>query len=132
MLNPGQVSNLLEIPPSTLRRYVKLFGERHLSPAARKRRGRRFTDADVTTLAQIRALIGEGIPLHEVSVHLETTGEPERPAEAADLTVPAIVERLDEVLVELEKLRQELDDSRRAQQAQAEELARLRAWLGMR
>ena len=43
MFTPGQVSDMLEVPPSTLRRYVKQF-ETHLSESATKKRGRHYTE----------------------------------------------------------------------------------------
>ncbi|MCH8093054.1 MAG: MerR family transcriptional regulator [Chloroflexi bacterium] len=51
MFTPGQVSDMLEIPPSTLRRYVKDF-PKHLSKTATKKRGRRFTELNIAILAR--------------------------------------------------------------------------------
>jgi hypothetical protein len=56
MFTPGQVSEMLEIPPSTLRRYLKQF-ETHLSESATKKRGRRFSEGEVG-LAVMKGWIG--------------------------------------------------------------------------
>lgn len=59
MFTSGQVATMLELPSSTLRRYVATFGG-FLSEGARQARSRRFTDGDVVILRRIRELLGEG------------------------------------------------------------------------
>lgn len=75
-----QVSDMLEIPPSTLRRYVKHFAER-LSDEATKKRGRRFTERDVSILARARELIQQGRSPDKVASLLQVVGEEEEKPE---------------------------------------------------
>lgn len=71
---PGEVSTMLSIPPSTLRRYVATFGE-YLTPEARKKRGRNFTEEDINVIAQIRDLASQGIPLESIGPQIAQTFE---------------------------------------------------------
>lgn len=59
MFTSGQVAKMLELPASTLRRYVATFGAA-LSDGARASRSRRFTDGDVVILRRVRELLSEG------------------------------------------------------------------------
>ena len=61
---PGEVSNYLDIKPSTLRRYARLFAE-YLSPSAQGRR-RKYTDQDLEILQKIKTLAGDGMPIAEI------------------------------------------------------------------
>ena len=71
MFTPGQVSDMLEIPPSTLRRYVKDYPE-HLSETATKKRGRRYTELDIATLdrEQLELARKGGAALEDISLAL--------------------------------------------------------------
>ena len=61
---PGEVSNYLDIKPSTLRRYARLFAE-YLSPSAQGRR-RKYTDQDLEILQKVKTLSGDGLPIAEI------------------------------------------------------------------
>lgn len=76
MWTPGQVSDMLKIPPSTLRRYAADFAD-HLSPGAQRSRGRRFNESDVDILARARELLGQGRSPAEVSAILPVIAESE-------------------------------------------------------
>ncbi len=76
MFTPGQVSDMLEIPPSTLRRYVKDYPE-HLSKTATKKRGRRYTEADIATLARAREMLQQAPDPEEVGKLLAVVSLPE-------------------------------------------------------
>jgi DNA-binding transcriptional MerR regulator len=55
-LTTGQISGLLGIPATTLRRYIRLYGK-HFSKSARiLTRGRRWTQSDIGLLLTIRQL----------------------------------------------------------------------------
>ena len=64
MFTSGEVAAELDVPPSTLRLYVKKAGK-ILSKAARSKSGRRFTALDVDKLRELRQLLkaGELAPL---------------------------------------------------------------------
>ena len=65
MFTSGQVAQMLELPPSTLRRYVARYGDA-LSDGARASRSRRFTDGDVVILQRVRELLSAGKSPDEV------------------------------------------------------------------
>ena len=65
MFTSGQVAKMLELPPSTLRRYVSRYGDA-LSDGARASRSRRFTDGDVVILQRVRELLSAGKSPDEV------------------------------------------------------------------
>jgi len=92
VVTPSEVSQQLEIPPATLRRYVSLFGE-HLSEEATAPRGRQFGDADLATLARIRAMLSEGSSVDDVHEALRTGTVPEveggRPQPSDEPQAPA-------------------------------------------
>ena len=69
MHSPGQVSDLLAIPPSTLRRWAALFSA-HLSAHANQHR-RQYTDQDLATLEYIKDLSSQGILLKDIPGHLD-------------------------------------------------------------
>ena len=130
MFTPGQVSDMLEIPSSSLRRYVLRFAE-HLSATAIKKRGRRFTERDIATLGRARELLQQGRDPLEVNGLLGVVGEEDSEAEpdAALMLVPSISAALTEVGDLTQSLRAEVRDLAESQGATAEELAELRKWL---
>ena len=137
MFTPGQVSDMLDVPSSTLRRYVKQFAA-HLSETATKKRGRRFTERDVATLARARELLQQGRKPPEVNELLPVLGkeDPEAQPDAALALVPSISAALTEALDLAHSLRAEVGDLAgqveqvaQDQGATREELAELRKWL---
>jgi len=138
MFTSGQISDMLSIPPSTLRRYVKQFVE-HLSKDATKKRGRRFTERDVAVLARARELIQQGRSPEEVTSLLQVVGDeeekPEDSASALDL-VPSISRALTEAVDTARALRTDVEDLAgdvaeiaKAQGASEDELRALREWM---
>ena len=69
MYSPGDVTELTGIPSSTLRLYVKQF-KKHLSADAKRKRRRRFAEADIAMLTQARALMAEGYKVADVRTAL--------------------------------------------------------------
>ena len=106
MYTSGQVADMLATPPSTLRRYVKIYGK-HLSESATKKRGRRFTERDVATLARARSLLQQGRTPKETNDLLAVVGEdaPEVEPDAALMLVPSISAALTEALDATQSLR---------------------------
>ena len=56
---------MLQIAPSTLRKYANLYSE-HLSESARRKQ-RKYTDSDIATLKRVCQLRSEGVSLDQVS-----------------------------------------------------------------
>ena len=137
MFTPGQLSDMLEVPPSSLRRYVLQFAE-HLSETAIKKRGRRFTERDVATLARARELLQQGRKPPDVNELLPVLGEIDSNSQpdVALALVPSISAALTEALDMAQSLRAEVGDLAgqveqvaQDQGATREELAELRKWL---
>lgn len=59
MLSPKQVSDLLNIPVSSLRRYAVDYADMLSASAAHEGKKRRYTDNDVLTLRRIRVLVAQ-------------------------------------------------------------------------
>jgi DNA-binding transcriptional MerR regulator len=59
MYTPGQVSEMLDIPPATLRRYSAEYREFLSEDAKLRGRRRAYTDSDLVVLQRIRQYYGE-------------------------------------------------------------------------
>jgi DNA-binding transcriptional MerR regulator len=68
MYTPAQVSTMLSIATSTLRKYSAAY-KSYLSPSA-NRKQRTYTDADIATLKRVCDLRSQNVPLAEISSHL--------------------------------------------------------------
>jgi len=128
---------MLEVPPSTLRRYVKNF-ETHLSESATKKRGRRFSERDVATLARARELLQQGRKPKETNELLAVVGEDDSEAQvdSALMLVPSISEALAGALDVAQTLRSEVgtlaeqvEEIAEGQGATRAELALLREYM---
>jgi len=129
MFTPGQVSDMLEVPPSTLRRYVKDYPE-HLSKTATKKRGRRYTEADIATLARAREMLQQGRSPDEVGSLLAVVGQDDPEAEPDSVLnlVPSISQALSEVQEQAQALRSILENVADNQNEADSRLEALEAW----
>jgi DNA-binding transcriptional MerR regulator len=130
---PSQVQNLLDLPPSTLRRYSQLFGG-YLSEQARSGRKRYYSERDITVLAEIARLSGEGVRIADIPGQLDQVidlSEPEEPEEldqqVTDLALPKILkglndfdrrlvqqkDDLEQLRADVQRLQSELEEQRR-------------------
>ena len=130
MFTPGQVSDMLEVPPSTLRRYVKDYPE-HLSKTATKKRGRRYTEVDIATLARAREMLQQGRSPDEVGSLLAVVGQDDPEAEPDSVLnlVPSISQALSEVQEQAQALRSILETVADNQNAADSRLEALEAWM---
>lgn len=131
MFTPGQVSDMLEIPPSTLRRYVKDYPE-HLSKTATKKRGRRYSELDIATLARAREMLQQGRDPEEVNKLLAVVGQEDGQAEpdSALALVPSISQALVEVQEQAQALRSILEAVADRQSDAERRVEILEAWIG--
>ena len=106
---PGDASAALDIPSSSLRRYVSLFGD-YLSESARRRRGRRFTDQDLGVLTRIRDLATEGVKLADIPAQLGDVKEISPPETALDL--PGFQNRLAEMFEMFQDTQKDVNELR--------------------
>src|SRR3990167_2112761 len=93
---PGEVSTLLAIPSSSLRRYVAILGHL-LSPGARKQRGRTFSESDISVIARVRELTQGGYTLEQIEPLLGDILPEVHPDELPPASALAIVQRIGEV-----------------------------------
>ena len=130
MFTPGQVSDMLEVPPSTLRRYVKDYPE-HLSETATKKRGRRYSEADTATLARAREMLQQGRDPEEVGKLLAAVGQEGGQAEpdSALAPVPSISQALVEVQEQAQALRSILEAVADRQSEAERRVEILEAWI---
>jgi DNA-binding transcriptional MerR regulator len=84
MLTPGQVSESLKVPASTLRRWAVKFVD-HLSPQPKGRTHRKYTVDDLNTFRRIRDLSGQGFTLEEIANRLDVVDQDPPPDDTTDL-----------------------------------------------
>lgn len=95
MFSPGEVSDMLDVPTSTLRRWARQFTP-FLSGGARKRR-RRYSQKDLTIFARIRDFAAQNMSMDDIAGELEgiidqISEEPDQTA----LTLPGLLNRLED------------------------------------
>lgn len=87
---PSQVSEMLQMPASTLRYYARRFKDQLSDQGNRKQR--LYSDQDVKTLGIIHDLSAANVPLHVIEhrLHLNQPQEESRTIENSLALVPAI------------------------------------------
>ena len=107
---PGDVSELLEIPASTLRHWASKVYQAHLSPYAAQRR-RQYTQQDLETIARIKIASDKGILVDDIKKELGEIKIVDIQAEHGVSTnlalIPALAHQqtqLDEISAKLDKL----------------------------
>jgi len=111
-------SEMLEVSPSTLRRYNRHFRD-HLSKTAQRSSARRYTEGDIDTLSRARDLIRTGLSPSEANERLAVVDRDQEAPSDALAMIPSIstaladgeardnilaqkIEELDERLAEVE------------------------------
>jgi DNA-binding transcriptional MerR regulator len=122
MYTPNQTSEMLKIPPSTLRRYVNQYIS-HLSDHATKQHRRRYTDGDIAILARARELLAEGRSPEQVNNLLSVMSAGERSPESTLALIPSISSALAEALDTARSLRVEVDAIHATQTAHDERMS---------
>lgn len=122
MYTPEQASEMLKIPPSTLRRYASQFSA-HLSEHATKQRSRRYTEQDIATLARARELLSEGkSPEQALSLLAVMRTEEQTPDKTLAL-IPSISQALTEALDTARLLRSQVSELSEHQNQQDERMS---------
>jgi DNA-binding transcriptional MerR regulator len=110
MFTPGIAAELINIPPSSLRRYVNLYAP-FLSPAARKR-PRLYNQADLTTIARVKELLSQGILIKDVPQILGSeqgkTIDQDQPQSKA-LALPGLISQIKEMQASFDSQATQLD-----------------------
>lgn len=111
MFTPTQVSEMLSIPTSTLRRYSNDF-KKHLSTLASGGRIRRYTNEDIVILARARKLLKVGHSPDEVNTLLSIVEDNELAYEENDGLefVPGIAEAIEALNSQARNIRNAVDD----------------------
>jgi DNA-binding transcriptional MerR regulator len=122
MIKPGQASDTLDIPPSTLRRLANEF-EDYLSPQTG--RFREYTLEDLDTFRRIRELLSHGMTYEDVKTRLQVLEKPSEDQEVKDLAiVPELIKSLQIASDQLATLQAKSDD-------QDKRIKALEAWLAL-
>jgi len=106
MLTPRQVSDSLNVPSSTIRRWAVRF-ENHLAKRSGKKRT--YTVSDMDTFRKIRDLSGQGFGLDKIDEMLDVVESPEDQSTAL-LSLADFVQSLESAHNEAASLRQMITD----------------------
>jgi DNA-binding transcriptional MerR regulator len=107
MYTPDQVSQMLKIPLSTLRRYSNQYAF-YLSTHTKQQR-RRYTEQDIVVLARARELLNSGKSPEQVSSLLSVISSEEIQPDQTLALIPSISQALQSALDTSRALRAELD-----------------------
>jgi DNA-binding transcriptional MerR regulator len=116
--------------PSTLRRYVTLFGD-YLSQTAKWQRRRRFTPQDMATLSQIKQLASSGVKLEDIGPQLAQVIPEQQQDEVleTELALPGLLDQYNQVLEFLQAQADQIVDQADQLRDQADQLRELKAQL---
>ena len=106
MITPSQVSESINVPASTIRRWAARF-EKHLSP--RKGKKRSYTISDLDTFRKIRDLSNSGHGLKKISEMLDVVEIPEDQSTAL-MNLADFVQAFEMVNAQMLQLQDKLDD----------------------
>lgn len=120
MITPSQVSESLNVPTSTVRRWAVRF-ERHLSKRSGKKRA--YTTSDLDTFRRIRDLSESGYGLDRIDSMLDVV-EPPQDASTSLLTLADFVQSLEVAHNTIASMQTMIDD-------QAARLDNLESWVAM-
>jgi DNA-binding transcriptional MerR regulator len=122
MYSPEQTSEMLKIPPSTLRRYATQY-HAHLSEHATKQHRRKYTEQDIAILARARELLSEGKSPEQVNNLLSVLNAEDKSPESTLALIPSISQALAEALDTARSLRVEVDAIHTTQAAHDERMS---------
>lgn len=106
---PQQVSGMLDIPTSTLRRYSRDWHEHLSASASRQGQKRSYTDTDILTLRRLRALLSQKLDHEDIAARLQVV-EPDTPQESALSMVPAIAGEFENIRSFIAQMQAEHDN----------------------
>jgi DNA-binding transcriptional MerR regulator len=120
MITPRQVSDSINVPPSTIRRWSVRF-EKHLSPRTGKKRT--YTPTDLDTFRRIRDLSASGFGLDRIESMLDVVERPQDKTTAL-LTLADFVQSLESAHSQVASLQATVDE-------QKARLDALESWLSL-
>ena len=107
MFTPKQVSVMLKIPTSSLRRYASVFGDMLSESASQPGKRRLYNDSDLVTLGKIRQLTSSKKTPDEIRALLQVVDDDPPPVTALML-VPEVLQAFEKVSDELTTMRDEI------------------------
>jgi len=120
MYTPKQVSEMLQIPTSSLRRYSEAFKD-HLTIKHTKGQKRTYTEQDIITLGKIRDLAKSGLTHEVISERLPLIEEQSEPIDNALALIPTVAKELEAIkdnqssIVQIiQQLQDDLEDQKTA------------------
>lgn len=126
--SPGQVTDILGIPPSTLRHYAKLFKVYLSSQDGRKQR--LYTEKDLLIFSQIKDFSAANIPLDQIGQRLVVVEQDSpRITDSALALIPSVAGEIKAAQDAARNALAKLESIQQASQDQAEQLSQLTAQL---
>jgi len=125
MIKPGQASEALNIPPSTLRRIANEF-EDFISPQTGSHRS--YTLEDLDLFRKIRDLLSHGLTYEEIKPRLQIVSAAEdhpqdKPKDLA--IVPEIIKQLTLASEMVSDLQAQIEDLKNSDQTKSQEISEL-------
>lgn len=125
---PKQVSEMLQIPASSLRRLSKDFSDQL---SKQKSRHRQYSEDDISLLKRVRELTARGMTLTAVKTEL-TFVTPDQQQPAAPVDTLALIPTISHELTRLDDVTRsiilEFEQIRNDHKATVDRLSRLEAW----
>ena len=119
MLTPFQVSEALQVPGSTVRRWALRY-EKHLSQRTGKKRN--YTMSDLDTFRRIRDLSASGFGLDRIDSMLEIVERPQDPSTAL-VSLADVAQAIEAVNSKSAFLEQQLDQQTKQIDQQTKQIA---------
>jgi DNA-binding transcriptional MerR regulator len=121
---PAEVCAMLEVPPTTLRRYCDSW-EEFLNPRAHSTgKKRRYTDNDILILHKVKAMTRNRRPPEEIRAALTVVTPESEPAGNVLALLPSVIAEFDSLRAQIAALQSEQTETQ-------DRLKRLEAWLKM-
>jgi DNA-binding transcriptional MerR regulator len=125
MITPSQVSESLNVPASTIRRWAARF-EKHLSP--RKGKKRSYTISDLDTFRKIRDLSNNGHGLKKIAEMLDVVEIPEDQSTGL-MNLADFVQAFEMVNAQMLQLQDKLDEQNQKMDNQDQRIKDLEDWI---
>jgi DNA-binding transcriptional MerR regulator len=131
MFTPTQVSEMLSIPPSTLRRLASKFSD---MLSRQRSRHRRYSESDIALLKRIRDMTSHGMSLDEIRTALTIVSDtPKREEVVSDMLslMPAVASELDRLDTAYHQVMTELKHLRASHENAKSTIERFEEWLAL-
>lgn len=128
MYAPSDVSEMLDIRPSTLRYYCAKYSDLLSPTAAPTGKKRRFNDQDIITLHKIKHLTRQKKTPDEIRQLINLVDDTP-PQDTALSLLPMVQENFEQIRAQLATLQDKQDKTAEQLARTAEQLAKLQEWI---